>query len=456
MAQAGKKAGKQQKPTGRAFGKDLDGIYTVVNFIHKYRIYRLSKFLSYSSVIGFTHFFVKAFFSRSRAMNARARRDLELFSGRTFSPRLLARLVEAIMKNMGLVLFDIMLKAPNYSGKNYRKVVALDGDVYLENALKAGKGAIVTSLHMGQFIHAIGSIALDPRGFNLVVVANMANQKIFENLVTIPAFRTIKIVGRTGYKNIKDDLIRDLKANKVVFLMHDIAGNNNLKVPFIYGDKEFLVAVPQGAIALHRVTGAPILPMLAIPRGRLIESTIKFFDPAPLLQVSEACKNLPQKVFHGRMSIEINKILFPYLIKYLHTWEEIITFGTRTFDIKIRFSKGAGFPRIIDDIAQWVQRQIEGSFEPGRDDEGLLSWISRLVTQLQDIISKAGPNDPGFQLAAKSYIQLGGLGTQAQVEKLLLVIKKLFEKAGLRSGVQILADNLGTVRDFYQRRDCAL
>jgi len=213
------------------------------------------------------------------------------------------------------------------------------------------------------------------------------------------------------------------------------------------------VAVPQGAVALHRVTGTPILPMLAIPRGRLTESTLKFFDPAPMMRVSEACKNLPQKEFHGRMSIEINKILFPYLVKYLHTWEEIITFGTRTFDIKLRFPKGAGLPRIIDDIAGWIKGQIDGSFEPGRDNEALLSWIGRLVAQLQDIVSKAGTNDPGFQLVAKSYVQLGGMGTQAQVEKLLLVMKRLLEKAGLRSGVQLLADNLGTVRDFYQRRD---
>ncbi|MEX2684677.1 MAG: hypothetical protein Q6373_024105 [Candidatus Sigynarchaeota archaeon] len=453
MAQAGKKANTQQNRTGRAFGKELSGIYKVVNFVHKYRLYRLSKFVPYSGVIGFTHFFVKAFFLKSKAMKDRARRDLMLFSGRSFSPRLLARLVEATMKNMGIILFDMMLKAPNYTQKNYRKVVMLYGDGYLESALKAGKGAIVTSLHMGQFLHTLGAIALDPRGFKLVVVANMANQKIFENLITLPAFRTTKVVGRTSYKVIKGDLIQALKANKIVFLMHDIAGNNNLKVPFIYGDKEFLVAVPQGAIALHRVTGAPIVPILAIPRGRLVESTIKFFDPAPLLRISEKCKDLPQKEFHGHMSIEINKTLFPYLVKYLHTWEELITFGTRTFDIKMHFPKGADLISIIRDITGWIQRQIEGSFEPGRNEEALLSWIGQLMTRLQDIVSKAGTNDPGFQLAAKSYIQLGGMGTQAQVEKLLLVMKRLFDKAGLQSGVQVLADNLGKVRDFYRRRD---
>ncbi len=453
MAQAEKKAGKQRKPTGRAFGKELGGIYKVVSFVHKYRLYRLTRFAPYSGVIGFTYFFVKVFFSKSKAMNARARRYLALFSGHAFPPRLHTQLVETVLKNMGLILFDMMLKAPNVGQKDYRRIVALEGDGYLEGALKAGKGAIVTSLHMGEFLHPLGAIALDPRGFKLVVVANMANQLVFENLITLPAFRSTKVVGRTGYKNIKEELIRELGDNKVVFLMHDIAGNNNLKVPFIHGEKEFLVAVPQGAVALHRVTGAPIVPALAIPRGRLTESTLVFFDPAPLLQLSEACKGLPQKEYHGRMSIGINKVLFPYLVKYLHTWEEIITFGTRTFDIKLRFPKGAGLPRVIADIDGWIKGQIEGSYEPGRDDEALLSWVKRLMAQLQELVSKTNANDPGFQLVAKSYVQLGGMGTQAQVEKLLSVMKALLGKAGLRSGVQLLADNLGAVRGFYQSSD---
>lgn len=453
MGRTEKKPGKQQKPTGRAFGKELGGIYKVVNFIHKHRLYKLSKHVPYSAVIGFTHFFVKAFFMRSRAMNARARRYLALFSGRRFSPRLHGRLVEAVMKNMGLILFDMMLKAPNYTQKDYRRVVALEGDGHLEAALRAGKGAIVTSLHMGQFLHTLGAIALDPRGFKLVVVANMANQQIFENLITLPAFRAAKVVGRAGFKDIKGELIRELAGNKVVFLMHDIAGNNNLKVPFIHEQKEFLVAVPQGAVALHRVTGAPIVPLLAIPRGRLTESTLVFLDPAPLLRASEACKGLPQKAYHGRMSTEINKMLFPYLVKYLHTWEEIITFGTRTFDIKLRFPKAAGLPRIVEDIAAWIQGQVESSFEPGRDDDALLDWIRRLVARLQEVVSGPGAGGPGLQLAAKSYVQLGGMGTQAQVEKLLSVMKALLGKAGLLSGVQLIADNMGAVRDFYQRHD---
>jgi lauroyl/myristoyl acyltransferase len=453
MSQAKKKGGKQKKPTSRAFGKELGGIYKVVNFIHKYRLYRLTRFVPYSGVIGFSYFFTKVFFTKSKATNARIKRDILLFSGRTFSPRLLKGLVEATLKNMGLILFDVMLKAPNVTQQTYRKLVALEGDSYLEDALKAGKGAILTSLHVGQFFHTVGAIALDPRGFKLLVVANMANQLVFENLVTLPPFRSAKVVGRAGYKDIKAEMIEGLKANKVVFLMHDMGGNNNLKVPFISGEKDFLVNVPQGAIALHRATGAPIVPVLAIPRGRFTESTLTFFDPAPILRVSEACKRLPQKEYHGRMSIEINKILFPHLVKYLHTWEEIITIGTRTFDIKLRFPKGAELPRIITDIDGWIKGQIDGSFEPGRKDEALLAWVTGLMAQLQGIAAKAGASNPGFQLAAKSYVQLGGMGTQAQVEKLLLVMKMLLGKAGMQSGVQLLSDNLGTVRDFYPPRD---
>ncbi len=451
QTQTNAKGGTQKKPTGRAFGKELGGIYKVVNFVHKYRLYRLTRFVPYSAVIGFSHFFVKVFFTKSKPMNARIKRNLVLFSGRTFSPRLHQRLVEANLKNMGILLFDVMLKAPNFTQQTYHKLVALEGDSYLEDALKAGKGAIVTSLHIGQFFHTVGAIALDPRGFKLCIVANMANQLVFENLVTLPPYRSARVVGRAGYKDIKAEMIDALKANKVVFLMHDMGGNNNLKVPFVPGEKDFLVNVPQGAIALHRATGAPIVPVLAIPRGRFTESTLTFFDPAPITRTSEACKGLPQKEFHGRMSMAINKILFPYLVKYLHTWEEIVTIGTRTFDIKLRFPKGAELQRVIADIAGWIQGQINGSFEPGRKDEAVLSWVTGLVAQLQGIVATAGTSN--FQLATKSYVNLGGMGTQAQIKKLLMVMKLLLGKAGLQSGVRLLADNLGAVRDFYPRPD---
>nr|MDO8113849.1 hypothetical protein [Candidatus Sigynarchaeota archaeon] len=105
---------KKKKPSSRAFGKDLGGIYKVVNFAHRYRIYQFTRFVPYSLVIGFSHFFTKAFFARSKKMNLRVQRDIKAFSGMRFSPGLLKRLADATFKNMGIILFDVMLKAPNY------------------------------------------------------------------------------------------------------------------------------------------------------------------------------------------------------------------------------------------------------------------------------------------------------------------------------------------------------
>jgi lauroyl/myristoyl acyltransferase len=453
MAKGNTKDGKQKKPTSRAFGKELGGIYKVVNFVHKYYIYKLFRFVPYSAVIGFSHFFTKAFFTRSKQTNERIKRNLVQFSGLRFSPKLHRRLVEAVLKNMALILFDVMLKAPNVTKDNYRKIARLENDQYLVDALKQGKGAIITSLHMGQFFHPVGAIALDPRGFKLVIVANMANQLMFENLVTLPAFKTAKVVGSAGFKDIKDELVASLKAGKVVFLMHDIAGNNNLKVPFLPGEKDFLMNLPQGAIALQRATGAPIVPVLAIPRGRFTHSTVRFFDPAPLLAASEKFKTLPQKSYHGLMSIEINKVMFPYLVKYLHTWEEIITTGTRTFDIKIRFPKGADLSRIVKDITTWVHGQIDGSFEPGRNDAGLLSWFDGLMTQLQATAATGANGEHVFQLARKTFTQVGGRGTRAQLEVLLKVLRVLYTNAALEPGARLLSENLGKVKDFYPRID---
>nr|MDO8114454.1 hypothetical protein [Candidatus Sigynarchaeota archaeon] len=332
---------------------------------------------------------------------------------------------------------------------NYRRLVKIEGDEYLQAALAKGKGVIMTSLHIGQFFHEVGGLVLDPRGYELVVVANMKNQMIFENLMQIPQYKRLRVVGSASFKQIKEKLANYLKMNKIVFLMHDIAGAHNLKVPFLPGEKDFLVNLPQGAIALHKATGAPILPVLTIPDGRFTKSTLKFFDPAPILAASERHRNAPDKEFHGYLSIEINMIMFPYLVNYLHCWEEIVTMGTRTFDIKLRFEKGAGFDQIVGSMRAWALAQIEGSFEPGRKDEELRAWLIQSMDSVQSAAKKEESGKQPFALQCKACINLGGLGTCDQLKKIYKVLASLASRASLASTARSVRAMIPAIDEYY-------
>jgi len=439
---------KKKKPTSRAFGKDLAGIYKVVNLVHRFRIYRLFRFVPSSVIIGFAHFFSKFVYGRSKKMNDRVQHDIQAFSGKQYSAAFNRRLADMVFKNLGILLFDVMLKGPNFTTHDYRHVVQLEDDKYLVDAMTQGKGVILVSLHVGEFFHEAGSIILDPRGYELSVVANMANQLIFEHLVQVPQFKRLRVIGRAGFNEIRDRLVKELQKNRMVLLMHDMASGHNLKVPFLPGIKKYLVNVPQGAIALHEITGSPIVPVVTIPGERFTRSTVKFFDPAPILAVSERYRNSPDKIYHGYMSIAINEILSPYLLKYLHCWEELVTMGSRTFDVKLWFDKGASLGSMIESVKSWYTAQVDTSFEPGRDDDALLGWFVNSMNNLMESI-KQEPNFKEFALQHKSFINLGGMNTRDQLVKLLKTIKSLASRASIPFAAFFIDDAIHQVNRFW-------
>ena len=419
---------KIKKRKAGKWGKGLSGIYQVVNFIHKYKIYKMFKPIPLPFMEGFAHLFSMVFFRKSEKAKRRMKKSIQTLTGVRFSEKKLGRLTDAVMKNMGILLFDVMLKGPNQTSKTMHKLVKFEDIKYLDDALKLGKGAIIVSLHLGQFFHTIGGLAMHPAGYHIAVVANMANQMIFEHLVMLPKFRRLHPIGRDKYRNLKEELYAHLNENHLIFLMHDMSNKRNFKVPFIAGKKNFLVNPPQGAIKLHRESGAPIVPMLSIPNGRFTKSTLKFFDSQKLLEISEQFKEEEDKIIHGELAIAINKMLYPYMIKYIHCNEELTGIGSRVFNVKIKLPKELTLQNIIEKIQKWVIELIENSYEPERNDEKLIEEIMSIFNIYNSILKENQSKRGKRVLKHNGIIRLGGMEPRAQIKKLLLIINLLLRE----------------------------
>ncbi|MHA1679593.1 MAG: LpxL/LpxP family acyltransferase [Promethearchaeota archaeon] len=438
--------GRKGKKTGSWGGRQLGGIYRVVFIIHKFKVYRFFRHVPDYAIGRVSYLFTKLFFRKQLPkMAARIKVSLQGFTGKEYPAKFMKRIQNIVFMSMGNLLFDLMLKAPNYNRMALHDVMRFENLDILDEALKKGRGVLMPSIHIGQFFHCLGGLLLHESGYKVAGVGNMTNRLLFDHIVSYPQYRNLVVVGKDKFHSLKENLVKNLKENHIIFLMHDIARGNNLRTRFIDGRSNFLVPTPQGIVALHRETGAPIIPMVSIPDGRFTRSILRILDPSEIERVSRASRNASPEEFHGRLSTAINKVLFPYAISYLPYWEEVMTVGSRIFNVSIRFKRGATLLDIMQHSMNELVGVIKGSFEPGRKDGELISWLTGLFNESNFDAGKLGK----YTIQHKSFVTIGGLTTPRQIKKMLSILARLSKKAGDGQYSSFLLDKRNEVHQFF-------
>lgn len=372
------------------------------------------------------------------------------FSGKRYPRKFLDKLVDASIVNLAMLLVDLMLKAPNYTPTTYHKAGYLEGLDLLDKKLAEGRGVLVPSVHVGEFFHCIGGLLL--AGYNIAVVGNMKNRVIFENVVKFPQYSKMRVIAMDQFNNVRDEMFESLEENRILFLMHDMPRNSRLKTPFIHGKREYLVSTPQSIITLQRKTGAPILPMVAEPNGHFLKSRIFFLDPSGIEAASSRYKNADAKTYHGEVCTEINKALFSHALRHLHGWEELISVWTSIGRVNIQIPAGSTLHQIVDEMESWIQSLLEGSYEPGRDDARLTTWLEEGWNEIRKLLDKEPEGNLSVGnglLERKGVISLGALGTSSQLQKILGVLASLTRRAGHSTASKYLTTRIKQVNSFF-------
>ncbi|MFX0099899.1 MAG: hypothetical protein ACFFCS_09965 [Candidatus Hodarchaeota archaeon] len=430
--------------------KRVGGIYKLVNMSHRFKLYKLFKHVPLPIISFFAHLLYKLFFSRNRKVKHWVRRSLVGFSGKRYPRKFLDKLVDASIVNLAMLLVDLMLKAPNYTPTTYHKAGHLEGLDLLDEKLAEGRGVLIPSVHVGEFFHCIGGLLL--AGYNLAVVGNMKNRVVFENVVKFPQYSKMRVIAMDQFNNVRDEMFESLEENRILFLMHDMPRNSRLKTPFIHGEREYLVSTPQSIITLHRKTGAPILPMVAEPNGHFLKSRIFFLDPSGIEAASARYKDADAKTFHGEVCTEINKALFSHALRYLHGWEELISVWTSIGKINIQLPAGSTLLQIVDEMESWIQSLLEGSYEPGRDDAGLIAWLETGWIEIRKMLDAEPEGKRTLEsgvLERKGVISLGALGTSNQLQKILGVLASIARRAGYTGASKYIATRMEQVSSFF-------
>jgi lauroyl/myristoyl acyltransferase len=323
---------------------------------------------------------------------------------------------------LGQFLLHTMFVTPRLSNKFSKKKTKFKNLEVIEAALDQGKGLIIPSLHVGNFIEGfLASLVIQDVNHTVACVASPNNMMLFDEILARPVFCTHAIgIDTQKFSNVKEVLIGHLKKNHIVAIMFDYTKETQFRVPFLHGKFPYLQHTPQSIASIHRATGAPIIPAINHPVGELGKSLVEFLDNKSIMETSHRYWDAPKKTLYGMISTQINKTLNPYLRIYAHFWEEIMNFSRFRIADHIKFEPGVKLSEFMNKIKTKMLSIIEYSFEPNRKDEDIILIITNEFDTILNSLEK--PDE--LLRSHKTKIDLSRLDGVSELLKLCMVASK--------------------------------
>ena len=339
-----------------------------------------------------------------------------------------------LISYMGDLFLEVTFFSPNHTFQSINKYVKMEGYNEIEEALQEKRGVLIPFIHMGEIYHPISALVhtkvkihdkIQKNG--VVVIASKENEFLFQPWLERCDNLFIPVTG--NFEILIDEIENHLKNNRCVFIMQDYFNKRQLRVPFIYGTKkyEFLIPCPQLLTHFHNKLGTPVVPCHSFPQKNLSRSIVKFFPQINLLsldpnnepaEIKEDLLKFQQgkvkdyRIQNGLLSLKINKLLYPYALKYPFYWQMIATMFKRS-KFRIEFKNVNSYYEFYSIILQRLNKFMEKSYEPGRKDEEILAIINRLHEEIKPM-----SDDPRAKIHLhKKYIEIRLLSSQAAFNK---------------------------------------
>lgn len=213
--------------------------------------------------------------------------------------------VQSIFRNFAKYLVDFF-KVRKLSRKEIDRFVKIEGIESVDKCLAEGKGAVLLSIHIGNW--EMGGAVIGALGYpvNALVLEHgdkrindlFVKQRVANGLKVIPVGIQVK------------QCFRALKNNELLAIVGDKDYTSNGEYIDFFGKKAF---IPRGPAVLSLRTGAPIV-ICALTRER--DNTFKFKFEDPIRYVPSGDREKDVKAFMG-MYI---KVFEKYIRKYPDQW----------------------------------------------------------------------------------------------------------------------------------------
>jgi len=194
------------------------------------------------------------------------RENIGYVLGKGASQKQIDGLAKGSLRNYFRYLVDFVC-LPAVKPEDIRKRVTVQGWDNLERALREGKGAILVSLHQGNWDLCGAAIALRNYPLN-VVVESLPSAKLNEFVQSRRREREMKVI---PMENGVGMMVQALRRNELLAILIDIPGaDKGVAVRFF----DAITHVPRGAATLALKTEAKVVPVSSV---RLSDNSILAF-----------------------------------------------------------------------------------------------------------------------------------------------------------------------------------
>ncbi len=400
-------------------------LFKLTSFIHKYKIFRPFLYIPSPFLNQWAHLLAPLILKKDR-LKVQIFRGLEaLYSTINLSQHQKERLYNANAIYMGTLYLDAMFHSSNIYANTLSHFVSFKNMEYIYAALKAGKGAIIPSVHVGMFFQVLASLVYIRPRLEITTVIQPRNRVMYENILNRPELTNFHVVPSTNFAELKEILADRLEKNHLVVVYYDYSKAHQLRVPFDMDTYPYLITTPQSIFKLHKIHQSPIIPAILTPHGEFGRSIITFQNPELLDDISSRYSSSASKEYLGEMSTTLNRIFGNHLRKYNHLWEEFRKFSTRCSDL-FEVKQNWTTSQLILHIQEKIQKILDQSYEPGRADSVILENVAILFQEITDLLVM--PQKQVIQSTAE--ISLSFKSAVQEIFTLLEFLIKILEESG--------------------------
>lgn len=424
---------KQQKTSVRtkdvkqSWSASLTKFFTFVKWVDDSRIYHLVRLIPRRLFNGFGHLIGYLIMGTSKTVKQRIFSSLTLLHP-DLSVRKLEKYALANSKYLGMLILDIFFQLPLTSDLPNTKFFSYQHLDRLDQALKKGKGVIIPTVHIGQYFHVGVSIYNHPKRYPVCIIAKLDNLPLFQN-INRSKYNNVYLIAATKFERILPFIKKQMALNRIIVTYHDYSNPSQLRVP-IWKERypTHLIHTPQSYIALHKLTGAEILPAVAIPNNVFGKSTIIFLDNSKIQSISKKYIHQSSKQFHGELSIALNASLYPYVVQYSHLWEEIMRLGAYRMTNELSLEGIQTNQDFIEKSFEKMHEIIDNSYEPERFPFD--AQLHDLIDHTYNDILNYSDSLHIFTTFPSTHLSLTGLTGIGELKTIIQFLSEYFRKTG--------------------------